>query len=240
MIKPLTLLVWPNPFHALDHEGRPAGVLSYEPTGDGSRTFDARRFVGATLQAKITQKAIEGTAQQSLQRTWFEYLEEPTEVTATPYYKHAIARGEIFAANKETARLSGISLGFVEPGELLERARKEAIDAYERNPPHEDLDGLAPDELVKFTFGPMKEAVEARKKRDVETKKNDEGQKKRDEEAQALEKKSIAERADRRARRNAEEAKAAADAADTDKKDAADVVKNEQTKGDAPGRKGGI
>lgn len=207
MIKSRTLLVWPNPFHALDHEGHPAGVLSYEPTGDGVKTFDARRFIGATLESRITAKAIEGTAQQSMQRTWFKYLDEPTEVPETPYYKHAIARGEIFAADAASAARAGITIGFVEPSVLLERCRKEAVEAYERNPPHEDLDGLAPDELVKFTFGPMTGAVEQRKLRDAEAKKLEEGQAKRDEEARAAEAKGIADRALARAKRDEEQKK---------------------------------
>lgn len=223
MIKPRTLLVWPNPFHALDHEGHPAGVLSYEPTGDGVKTFDSRRFIGATLQSKILEKAVEGTAQQTMQRTWFEFTEEVVEVPESAYYKHAIARGEIFAADEATARRCGIVQGFVEPAELLERARKEAVDAYERNPPHEDLDGLAPDELVKFSFGPMKEATEKRKLRDAEAKKAEEGQVKRDEDARLAEAKGVADRAAARAKRDEETAKAAA----AEKAAAEEATKNE-------------
>lgn len=243
MIKPRTLLVWPNPFHALDHEGRPAGVLSYEPTGNGSTTFDSRRFIGADLKATILEKAIVGTAQQSMQRTWFEYLSEPVTVPESPYYKHAIARGEIFAADEETARRAGITLGFVEPGELLERAKAEVIDAYERNPPHEDLDGLAPDELVNFTFGPMKVATENRKKAEADAVKALEEQKKVDDQLRADEEKGIRDRAARRAERDdavkkealaaeaatKDEAAATKVAADAAAKASADAVKTKST-----------
>lgn len=221
-MKPRTLLVWPNPFHALDHEGRPAGVMSYEPTGDGVTTFDSRRFIGASLQSHILEKAIVGTAQQTMQRTWFDYLDEPVEVPESAYYKHAIARGEIFAANAETAARAGISKQtFVEAGELLERAKAEAIDAYERNPPHEDVDGLAPDTLVKFTFGPMKDAMAARKVREADAKKAEEDQKKADEDARKLEEQGVKDRAARRASRDAESKKQAEAEAEAAKNEAA-------------------
>lgn len=255
MLKPRTLLVYPNPFHALDHEGHPAGVLSYEPTGDGVKTFDSRRFIGASLQSHILDKAIEGTAQQTTQRTWFDYNDDPIEVPESPYYKHAIARGEIFAADAETARRAGISLSFVDPQTLLERAKAEAIDAYERNTPHEDLDPLAPDNLVNFSFGPMKGATEKRKLAAEAAKKAEEGQKKRDEDARKLEEQGVADRAKRRAERdasqkedaaasseaakNAATAKAAADAAAA--KASADAAKNTGTVAASPAaRKGEV
>ncbi len=95
-----TLKVWPNPFHALDADGRPAGVLPYEPEGNGVTTFDARRFVGAMVDAEILQKFPPGDARQAVQRTWFKFQDDVSEVRCSPYYQHAIARGEIFAADK--------------------------------------------------------------------------------------------------------------------------------------------
>lgn len=155
-----TMLVWPNPFHAVDHTGRPACVLSYEPEGNGVDTFDDRRFVGASLKATILQKFAPGDARQTVQRTTFEYADEPTKVPATAYYKHAIARGEIFAADAESAKLCGIDSTFLEAGPLLERAREEAIGEWMRQG-HEEHDGV-PEVLSKFAFGPMPEAIKAR------------------------------------------------------------------------------
>jgi hypothetical protein len=206
MPKPRTLLVYPNPFHALDHEGQPAGVLSYEPTGDGATTFDERRFIGASLQHKMLSIAVQGTAQHSMQRTWFEYLDTPVEVPESPYYTMAIARGEIFAANEETAKRAGITNGYVKPEDLLERAKAEAIDAYERNLPHDDADPLAPDALVKFSFGPMKVATEARKKLEVDAKKLEADQKKIDDDARKAEEEGVKNRAKLRAERDKQNA----------------------------------
>lgn len=222
------LLVWPNPFHALDHEGHPAGILPVEPSGDGVKTFDDRAFVGARLNAEFTFKAIVGTAQASEQRSKFAYTDEPVEVPATPYYKHAIARGEIFAADDFSAKAAGISLGYVDPAELLERARAESIEAYERNPPHEDLDGLVPDDLLFFSFGPMKEAVAKRKKAADEIKKAVEAEQKAALAIATDDAKAEADRQKVRDARRADAAKAevtaAAEAADAAKKSAADKV----------------
>lgn len=157
-----TLLVWPNPFHAVDHEGRPAGVLPYEPVGDGVNTFDDRRFIGAMVKAEILQKFNAGDGRQTVQRTGFVYADEPVRVSDTAYYRHAIARGEIFAADAASALLCGIGgATFLEAAPLLERARAEAVAEWERQA-HEEHDGV-PDALKKFAFGPMPEAVAARK-----------------------------------------------------------------------------
>ena len=166
-----TLLVWPNPFHALDHEGRPAGVLPYEPEGNGVTTFDDRRFVGAQLKAEVLQKFPRGDAREPVQKTWFEFSDEPVTVKNTAYYAHAIARGEIFAADAESAMACGIDKSFLEPDVLLERARQEAIGAWKIQA-HEHHEDEAPELLTKFSFGPMKEAVAARKKEEIEAKKS--------------------------------------------------------------------
>jgi hypothetical protein len=157
-----TLLVWPNPFHQLDAEGRPAGVLPYEPVGNGINTFDDRRFVGATLKAELIETFPRGDARTNVQRTWFEYFDEPSKVPATPYYKQAIARGEIFAADEESAKLCGITNSFLEPAPLLASAKAEALALWKRAA-HEDAEE-EPEALMSFSFGPMAEAVEARKK----------------------------------------------------------------------------
>lgn len=165
-----TLLVWPNPFHALDHEGRPAGVLPYEPEGNGTTTFDDRRFVGAQLKSEITQRFPRGDARQSIQRTWFEFTDVAIRVKNTAYYSQAIARGEIFAADEESAKLCGIDKSFLEPGSLLERAREEAAGFWKQQA-HEHHDEDVPELLSKFAFGPMPEALAALKKADEEGKK---------------------------------------------------------------------
>lgn len=157
------LRVWPNPFHSLDHEGRPNSIFPVEPKGNGVTTFDARAFVGARIKTEMTFVPITGTAQASQQKTWFEYEDEPSEVEDSPYYRHAIASGQLFAADETTATAAGIVQGYVNPDELLHRSREDAIEAYERNVPHDDLHEQAPDSLLFFSFGPMKEAVEKRK-----------------------------------------------------------------------------
>lgn len=158
MAKLQTLKVWPNPFHALDHEGVPCALLPYEPEGDGVTTFDDRRFVGAHLQAKITQTFQRGDARHAIQRTSVKYTNEEVTVRNTAYYAHAILRGEIFAADEASAKAVGIQK-FLPPGEGLQLEKEAAIGLWERAA-HEEHDGV-PEVLRSFVFGPMAGAKEA-------------------------------------------------------------------------------
>lgn len=189
-----TLLVYPNPFHALDHEGRPACVLPYEPEGNGVTTFDDRRFVGANLKSEILEKFPQGDARESRQRTWFDFTAEAVRVRNTAYYQHAIARGEIFAADEESAKLCGIQQTFMEPGLLLEQARKDAIGFWAQQA-HDEHDAEAPKVLTEFSFGPMPEAVALRKKAEEDAKKDAEAEAKRSEEKAAAAKKAADDKA---------------------------------------------
>lgn len=156
MSKQRVLRVFPNPFHALDHDGYPACALPHEPVGDGVTTFDDRRFIGATLCAKMLQKFPQGSAQHSTQETWFEFSDEPTPILSSPYYKHAMARNEIIPADEESARVAGVA--FIEPAVRLEQLKREAIQAW-TNQNHEEHDDVPPEELLNFSFGPMKKVA---------------------------------------------------------------------------------
>jgi hypothetical protein len=165
MAKPRTLLVWPNPFAALDHEGRPHGILQFEPEGDGVRTFDDRRFVGAQLTAEILgtlPTSHPNETAQTIQRTTFVYADEPTPVRNTAYYTGAIRRGELFAADEASATEAGLGR-FLDPGKALEAAREGARATWAILA-HEDHDEAPPETLTAFAFGPMPEAIAARKK----------------------------------------------------------------------------
>lgn len=164
MAKPRTLLVWPNPFHALDHEGRPHAILPFEAEGDGVSTFDDRRFVGATLTAEIVGPLPTAHPDETAvvtQRTTFVFGDEPTTVRNTAYYTGSLRRGELLAADEASANEAG--LPFVEPGKALESAREGAKASWAILA-HEDHDDAPPEALTAFAFGPMPEAIAARKK----------------------------------------------------------------------------
>lgn len=156
------LKVFPNPYKQLDHKGRPSSVLPYEPEGNGITTFDARRFVGAQLKSKILQTFAPGDARQTVQDNWYEFGDEAVEVPDTPYYRRAILQGDLIAADPFSARRSGTK--FVEPKEILEKSKEGAIHHRRHVEAHDEIDlDLIPEEIGKHAFGPMTEAVEARK-----------------------------------------------------------------------------
>lgn len=163
-----TLKVYANPYKTLDGEGRPCHVLPYEPEGDGVKTFDDRRFVGATLKVKVLEKFPDGDPRQTVQENTFVFSDEPALVKDTPYYRHALKRGDILPADAETARLAGLK--FVEPKEALAAHRDAAVQVFENVEKHEETPEKAPDTLKSHAFGPMAEAVAARKKADDEAK----------------------------------------------------------------------
>lgn len=155
-----TLRVYPNPYHHLDHEGRPCGVLPWEPEGDGVTTFDSRRFVGATLQAVITKKFPKGDARQTEQDTTFIFSDEAVQVNDTPYYRRAIKSGEIFAADADTARRAAVP--FMEPTLALTNAKAGALHHLKNIHVHEDHDEETHAALIDHSFGPMAEAIKGR------------------------------------------------------------------------------
>lgn len=160
MPKLKTLKVYPNPFSHIDHEGRPAGVVAMEPIGDGVTVFDDRRFVGATLKAKITKKAPLGSAQQNEQDTFFVFADEPSVVHMTPYYVRAIKNGLLIPADEDSARKANVK--FADPAQTLYAAREGAA-AHLKLMAHEEHDSDFCDTLLKFVFGPMLKSPESEK-----------------------------------------------------------------------------
>lgn len=153
-----TLKVYPNPYKVYDHEGRPCNVVPFEPEGDGVSTFDSRKFVGAQLKVKVLKKFPEGDARQTEQENTFEYQDDPVTVRDTPYYREALRRGDLIAADAETARKLGKK--FVDPKKVLETEKAGAIHYYENIEKHDDTPEKAPDALRNHGFGPTKQPPE--------------------------------------------------------------------------------
>ncbi len=202
------LKVWPNPFLQIDHEGRPNGVLPYEPEGDGVRTFDSRRFVGAHLKAVILEEFPKGDPRQTVQDTTFEYEEVAVEVKNTPYYRNALKDGSLFAADEKTARLAGIK--FVDPDKALTNAKTAALEVWSKTYKHEETDyENGPQNLIDFSFGPMQEFIDRKKHAEQEAKKA-EAKKAEEDKKAADEKKRQEEEAKKEADLAAKKAEAAA------------------------------
>lgn len=119
------LLLLPNPYKALDHEGLLAGAC---PMGEQLRettTLPIRNRVGAKLEAKDYQKRPIGGGQQSRARLRFVFVGEPVEVpvpdqSLETYYAHRIARGEVVLADGKHM-------------DVLAKSRVEAIAEWRAN-----------------------------------------------------------------------------------------------------------
>lgn len=161
MSKPKTLRIFPNPFHALDHDGHPNAVMPKEPEGHVGNPIDNREFIGAQMRHEFIDPVLpDGDARQRRQRTRFVFSDDAVTVPHTAYYRFALVRREVIAADEETAK--AIGMAFVEPGPALEAERAAAI-GFRARMAHEDHDEDAPEELSSFAFGPMPQAIAARK-----------------------------------------------------------------------------
>jgi hypothetical protein len=122
------LLVYPNPFIALDHDGFPAGACQCDMAEHVGMT--SRRWVGAELDDKATF-LLEKLSPEELryrdarQQTRFRFdFSEPTRLPVTEYYRDRLRHSEILCADEATAKLAGLK--FVAPAEALAKAKADA------------------------------------------------------------------------------------------------------------------
>lgn len=127
------LRVFPNPWVFVDHLGRPAGRLPFDAY-EGSPSFG---FVGATLtDVKLIAKEMVfrvagqdipvNPAQHDHRIT---YSKEPVEIQNTAYYRDAVKRLDLIAADSETASTCGLL--FVDPSRVLAKQKAEAIAKFD-------------------------------------------------------------------------------------------------------------
>jgi len=95
------LRVWCNPWHSIDHEGRPAGAFPRHGVGN--------LYVGARVLATTPAKLEDGHFVSASQDTVFHYSREAVEIrdTGDGYYKRAVRDGALLAADEKTALLCG-------------------------------------------------------------------------------------------------------------------------------------
>lgn len=132
--------VLPNPYHSLDHEGRPAGHCPRErlmSTAPGTH----QGYVGCTCLATAPEKLPDGHHGTPNQDTVWHFSREPLSI-ADPrgYYRLAVSRGEIIAADQKTAMASNVK--YVPYDEALRLAKAEAVAkwraAFGEDPPEVD------------------------------------------------------------------------------------------------------
>lgn len=128
-----TLSVLPNPWAAIDHQGRPSGVVLCDPVEHvPTRGDEPRRFVGATMAARMLREFPPGDPRSNEQDTTWTFVTEPVALPNTGYYRERIRSGELIAADSKTSRVAG-QKNFVPPATALADARTAAIANWERD-----------------------------------------------------------------------------------------------------------
>lgn len=118
-----------NPFHTLDHRGRPCGVFPVEPRTVG----ESLGYVGAKVDAtktKVLRAKVEGDIRPSFQNTEYSFSRDPVSVPMTAYYRQGLRSGAILPADEAAAKWAGIT--FTAPVDALVVARKAAEAEFER------------------------------------------------------------------------------------------------------------
>lgn len=142
--KPRTIRVWPNPYAALDHKGRPSGAFAHEP---GPRDLRVS-FVGAVRTAEKIRDAevvmVGGRSfvgRPAAHDRSHEFTPGPVEVLNTPYYHAAIRSRDLIAGDLEAWTEAGLPASmFIEPKQALQLAKEGALaaqkKAYGETSPH--------------------------------------------------------------------------------------------------------
>jgi|SRR6478735_6135492 len=126
------LRVYPNPFTYIDHFGRPAGRLPF----DGYEHSQTPGAVGASItDVVLTQSAmfmrvagrdLEVNPPQHDHR--ITYSKDAVEIPNTAYYRDALKRLDLVAADKDTALEAGIK--FEDPSKVLAAYKAEAVAKF--------------------------------------------------------------------------------------------------------------
>lgn len=138
------LLVYPNPYSALDSEGMPNGIVRFDPIHGAAGALD---FIGASATFK-TEKRKDAKGKllgprdapevQPLRTRIIEYDLVPQRLPHTDYHVRQISSGDLIPVDEATAKRCG--LPFVPPIEAFKVAKAHAIaewkTLYIEDPPH--------------------------------------------------------------------------------------------------------
>ncbi len=128
-----TLRAYPNPYKALDHEGRPASAVLCDPVDHVPYGSDAemRRYVGATLVVEELKPA--GRHTPAVHDRGWEFAFEPVVLPKTDYYRQRIFHGDLVAADVATwVAIGGDRASFRDPLVVLAEAKESAIGHHVR------------------------------------------------------------------------------------------------------------
>jgi hypothetical protein len=125
------LLVYPNPYAALDADGMPNGIVRFDPVHGRAGTLD---FIGAsaTFRTEVRKDAKGRTLGprdapevQPLRTRVIEYDLRPQRLPHTDYHVSQIRSGDLITIDESTARIC--QEAFVPPVEAFAKAKARAI-----------------------------------------------------------------------------------------------------------------
>lgn len=122
-MRPATLDVYANPYHAADHLGRPAGACPREVRGFGSQGK-----VGASAVTVGSTKLEKPDFRSHEQDTCWHFSPDVQKVEDTPYYRRAIRNGELLPASEAVAKAIGIE--FLPRDKALRAAKESFIKSW--------------------------------------------------------------------------------------------------------------
>src|SRR6478752_10448461 len=126
------LRVYPNPWTYIDHLGRPAGRLPFDgfehsqsPGSVGASITDVTQVQSAMVM-RVAGRDLEVNPAQHDHR--ITYAAGYVEIPNTAFYRDALKRLDLVAADKETASEAGIK--FEDPKKVLDSYKAEAIAKF--------------------------------------------------------------------------------------------------------------
>jgi hypothetical protein len=131
------LRVHQNPYikETIDHLGRPAGRVKCDHYEHAKTGLVGAKFVDV-VETHAAQSfkvgALSYVTAPARHDHRIAYSRVPVEIPNTGYYRDAIKRGDLFAADRKTWVASGgAALTFVEPATALAKAKKEALEHFD-------------------------------------------------------------------------------------------------------------
>jgi hypothetical protein len=129
------LRVVANPFVHLDHEGRPAAAVGYDPVHHSPD----RRHVAAKHSAELVEARhpvdlvnVTGDARLPVHDIWFSFDADVQSIPDTDHYRRAMRPGlqgpALIPADESTAK--AIGLPFVDPSHVIVETAKVALATY--------------------------------------------------------------------------------------------------------------
>lgn len=167
------LLVFANPYSAIDHEGLPSGSFPADPVhmaGNlgwaGARIDAANTKVHQHADAK-RHPQFDRSSDRSLPQTtrWaFHDLAEPIELPDTPHYRMGLRCGDLVPGDAYTSAAAGL-VSHRDPVSVLAEKRANAIEAFVAERGEEPAFAKDPEELDPWPdlAGPCNALLEQRR-----------------------------------------------------------------------------